>query len=270
MERVIGIYCIENLINHKKYVGKSVNIHKRWETEKNGLRGTYFHNIHLQRAWDKYGERQFQFYILEICDESVLDQKEKEWIKILDTFENGYNQTLGGEGTTGVVFTEERRRKISESQRGEKGANSKPVYCFELDREFWGAKEAANLMQESYRVRANGVSLCCKGLRSYCGKLNDGTRLHWCYVQDKCTYKIPIVGKERPVYCFELDEVFENSVNAQNDSRIFKANSGDLARCCNGNLQHKTCGRLSDGTRLTWRYATEREIDQFRQRMTVQ
>lgn len=269
MERLSGIYCIENLVNHKKYVGKSVNIYKRWETERNGLRGSYFHNVHLQRAWDKYGEQQFKFYILELCNETALNQKEKEWIKSLDTYNNGYNQTLGGEGTVGIVFSEERRQKIGDSHRGKNHFNIKPVYCFELDREFWGAKEAAELMQESYRVRANGISMCCNGMRSYCGKLPDGTRLHWCYVKDKSTYKIPIVGRERPIYCFELDEVFENNTIAQNDLRISKADSGSLTRCCREDSQHKTCGRLSDGTRLTWRYATESEIDRFRQRMTT-
>lgn len=260
MERISGIYCIENLANHKKYVGKSVNILRRWESEKNGLRGSYFHNVHLQRAWEKYGESQFKFYILEVCQENELEQKKMHWIATLDSFNSGYNQTLGGEGTVGLAFSEERRRRIGEAHFGEKNSNTRPVYCFELDREFWGAKEAEQIYQKLYRVRANGISMCCNGLRSYCGRLPNGVRLHWCYANEKDTYSIPLVGKEKPVYCPELDEVFENKLVAQNDIRISKINSGDITRCYNGNKHHKTCGRLADGTRLTWRYATDEEI----------
>lgn len=267
MKRVSGVYCIENLINHKKYVGKSVNIFKRWQSELEGLRGMYFHNVHLQRAWNKYGENQFKFYILEICQEDVLSTKEQEWIERLDTFNSGYNQTLGGEGTPGIVFSEDRKQKIRDAQSGIKSANIKPVYCFELDMEFWGAKKASDLYHELYHVRANGISLCCNGKRSYCGHLPDGTRLHWCYANEKDVYDVPLVGKERPVFCRELGEVFENKIAAQKDPRIYKANSGDIARCCNGNKQHRTCGRLADGTKLTWRYASEEEICELRTRI---
>ena len=45
MEKISGIYCIENIVNGKKYVGKSNNIYKRWYEEKLGLKKKYFHNI---------------------------------------------------------------------------------------------------------------------------------------------------------------------------------------------------------------------------------
>jgi hypothetical protein len=35
MEKISGIYKIENLINHKVYIGISNNIYGRWEDEKN-------------------------------------------------------------------------------------------------------------------------------------------------------------------------------------------------------------------------------------------
>lgn len=265
MERISGIYCIENLVNHKKYVGKSVDIYRRWESEKCGLRGSYFHNRHLQRAWDKYGSDNFAFNIIETCPEEVLAEREIYWIAKLNTYHTGYNQTVGGEGTTGVIISEERRKRMCESN---KGKNNKPVYCFELKKEFWGAKEAEDQLRKLYGVRKNGVSMCCNGSRSYSGKTPTGLRLHWCFADQKDSYKIPLLlGKEKPVYCYELDTVFESCTSAQNDPRILKAQSGCLAQCCTGNPRHKTCGKLHDGTRLTWRYATYEEIEELQSHM---
>ena len=41
MEKISGIYCIENIVNGKKYIGKSNNIYKRWYEEKLGLKKKY-------------------------------------------------------------------------------------------------------------------------------------------------------------------------------------------------------------------------------------
>lgn len=263
MEKISGIYCIENIINHKKYVGKSNNIYKRWQDEKLGLKKQYFHNIHLQRSWNKYGEDAFKFYIIEICDESLLPEREQFWIAKLDTYYNGYNQTLGGEGSLGAICSDEKRRKLREAHFGENNFNTRPVYCLELNQEFWGAKEAENLYHDKYKIRKNGICACCKGLSVYHGKLPDGTRLHWCYLEDKDSFVVPLNDDEKPIYCVELNEVFINKLMAQNDPRIFKACSGNIVKCILGDKQHKTCGRLSDGTKLTWRYATDEEISNY-------
>lgn len=33
---MIGIYCIENKINHKCYIGQAIDIERRWSQHKNG------------------------------------------------------------------------------------------------------------------------------------------------------------------------------------------------------------------------------------------
>lgn len=256
MEKISGIYCILNTVNNKPYIGKSNNIYKRWRDEKYGLKNKIFHNRHLQRAWDLYGEKFFEFYIVEQCTEDILSDREKFWIEYYDAYYNGYNQTLGGEGTPGVVFSDERKQKIREVHFGENNSNTRPVYCLELDQEFWGAKEYHDI----YKVNRNGICECCRGKQTYCGRLQDGTRLHWCYLDDKDSFITPLIKRETPVYCFELDEIFINAYAAENDPRILKAHSGNIGLCCKGHKQHKTCGALVDGTRLTWRYATLEEI----------
>lgn len=98
---MVGIYKIENLINHKKYIGQSVNIKRRWKDEKISAfnendRG---YNYPLSRAFRKYGIENFSFEILEECNIEELNNKEQYWIEYYDSFFNGYNQTLGGDSS---------------------------------------------------------------------------------------------------------------------------------------------------------------------------
>lgn len=48
MEKIIGIYCIENKVNHKKYIGQSIEIHQRWKRHVYDLNKGVHNNKHLQ------------------------------------------------------------------------------------------------------------------------------------------------------------------------------------------------------------------------------
>ena len=95
-----GIYKIENLINGKIYIGKSVDINYRIANHKsesfNPKSNAYDTAIH--RAIRKYGLNNFSFEVIEECDRSNLSEREKYWIDYYNTFKKGYNMTLGGEG----------------------------------------------------------------------------------------------------------------------------------------------------------------------------
>lgn len=92
------IYLIEDH-RMKPYVGvtsKTVEerLEKHWETARAGR------NTYIYRAIRKYGIENFEIIPLETTnDESKAFQKEKEWIKKLDTFHGwGYNMNEGGRG----------------------------------------------------------------------------------------------------------------------------------------------------------------------------
>ena len=96
------IYCIENLKDHKKYVGTT---HRTTEQRfrrhcSNALAGIDFH---LYRAMRKYGINSFVAYKIDEAEsKEILSDKERFWIKELDTLKNGYNMTIGGDGGPGA------------------------------------------------------------------------------------------------------------------------------------------------------------------------
>ena len=96
-----GIYKIENLINHKVYIGQSRNIEKRWNKHCNTMQNSSDHSYEnpLYRAMRKYGIENFNFSILEECSIQDLDEREKYWINETNSYFNGYNLTFGGDGS---------------------------------------------------------------------------------------------------------------------------------------------------------------------------
>lgn len=94
----IGIYKITNLQNKKSYIGKSINIEKRWKAHKSLSEWKRFENKSLYKAFKKYGLDNFSFEIIEECSEELLNEKEQWYIQYYNTFDNGYNETEGGDG----------------------------------------------------------------------------------------------------------------------------------------------------------------------------
>ena len=96
---MIGIYRIKNLINGKCYYGSSKNIEKRWSVHKRELNNNTHINCILQRAWDKYGENNFIFEIIEECDINVLFETEQKYLDLQPDYNIGIKSS-GGDNLT--------------------------------------------------------------------------------------------------------------------------------------------------------------------------
>jgi len=157
---VSGIYIIRNTENNKCYIGQSLKVKDRIRRHKYVFRHNKHSNQYLQAAWNKYGEKAFQFSIyccvLGLTKKAVLDNLsvlEKEIIKKCASFINGYNLTTGGENHK---VSEKTKQKLSESHMGIKCSE----YCREMSRKRMKgrivSKETRQRISEALKGRYSG------------------------------------------------------------------------------------------------------------------
>jgi group I intron endonuclease len=116
-----GIYIIRNLKNGKFYLGQTQDLHHRWQSHRQKLRGGNHRNRHLQASWNKYGEKAFKFLILEYCTVEQLDEREQHYLNIYIDKGMCYNVARDARVfSRGIKHSEEHNRKISESLKGHK------------------------------------------------------------------------------------------------------------------------------------------------------
>lgn len=159
------IYKITNKINDKVYIGQtSKTIKKRWQQHKCNSSKNYFGQVVLYQAINKYGIENFVIEPIEEIDNSQLDEREKYWIKYYDSYNNGYNATLGGKDITLYDLDEEQiiadyyklktGRKVAKKYNVDHGVidqilnknniprfsqkeyNGQPVKCFKGEEEY--------------------------------------------------------------------------------------------------------------------------------------
>lgn len=117
-----GIYKIIHKDSGKYYVGRSVNIQKRFKEHLYNLINNNHHNDNLQNAWNKYGKNAFEFVISEYLENNVslLKEYEQKYLDIiknerLNGINNSYNYAENSE--FGGPMDEQSRIKISNANR---------------------------------------------------------------------------------------------------------------------------------------------------------
>ena len=194
------IYKFENKVNGKIYIGKTKNINNRIYQHSHI---TKYRNTKFGNAIKKYGIDMFNFDVLITVYsrnrnnlDIILNCLEKYFIKKYNSFNEGYNCTLGGDGTINFkhseetkdklrcrVVSEDTRKKIGEAHRGKTchrrltnkwrnsvvEAKSIPIKQFSKDGIFirqWSSITEASL---SCKLPKSCISRVCKGERKSCG-----------------------------------------------------------------------------------------------------
>jgi group I intron endonuclease len=112
------IYKATSKTSKKSYIGKTM---RTLETRKRGHRRRSRHcSYHFYNAIRKYGFEDFYWEIIEndINDENVLSEREIFWIKYYNTYNDGYNATAGGEGSSGRPMSASLKLKIQQANIG--------------------------------------------------------------------------------------------------------------------------------------------------------
>lgn len=166
-----GIYIIENIINNKKYIGSSIDIDKRWYQHKYNLNNNIHENLYLQNAWNKYGEENFKFQIIEETDKLNLIKREQHYIDFYNVINIGYNLSPTAGNTLGFKFSDESKLKMSLSKKGKKSNRKNYVTSNETKRKIGESNKISQKGRKHTKETKKKISEKRKGY-----KMSDETK----------------------------------------------------------------------------------------------
>lgn len=179
------IYKVTNKINGKIYIGQTIQtLHKRKISHFSSANRDKIVN-HFHRALNKYGKNNFNWKTLEYCNsKEELDDMEFHYIKQYHSYKNGYNMTIGGEGTLGRVCKESTKRKISEAKVGVKASKKTKKKLSDMRRGVKKSKEhvakVAAAKSKYWEITyPNGNVKIIKNLSKFCRKNDLSDRGMW-------------------------------------------------------------------------------------------
>lgn len=185
------IYKVTNKVNGKIYIGQTVqSIIKRKSNHISDATlskdNFYFHN-----ALRKYTKKVFTWEIIEYCgSKEELNEMEFHYIKQYDSFNKGYNMTLGGDSLYGFHHSKITKRKLSKANSGKKLPPRSKEWCIKISKSKLGsklseetlAKRQANrkykkgsgnkLSKKFIVIYPDGSEIIVHGLRDFCKTTN--------------------------------------------------------------------------------------------------
>lgn len=243
------IYCIENIKNGKCYVGQTT---RRFGDRKSKhiykLKNNKHSNSYLQNSWNKYGEENFRFFVLENGLKTIkeLNKAEIKWIKELNTVNRklGYNILLGGENQK---HNDETKIKLS-----------KPVAQYDLKGNLLNTYDSITEAAGNVGCSLNNIVTCLKGITK------TAYNFQWLYIDDGVDEKIPAIksrierkqnkGDSKITQQYDLSgNLVAEYPSAAEAGRKLDINDEGIRACCQG--RYKTSGGYQ------WKYkGTDKEI----------
>lgn len=280
------IYKITNKINHKPYVGKTVDsINSRWRDH---IYDAFTnHSLCLiHNAMRKYGLENFTIEELEQCSADELSEREQYWIKTLNSYFKtgyGYNMTYGGDGalkysdeqilnlwnqgfncheianilsanvgTISIRLKSLLKPKEAWLRRNER--SKKAVLQYDLNGNFIKAWDSVTEAEKGTNTSSGSISRCCKKERTM------ASNSLWKYATDESSVEELMLNYAKSPKCNSVDLIdnkgiilqqFETAAQAE---RFVGAARGSISAVCN----HKN--KSAKGYYWQWSYPLKREL----------
>lgn len=132
-----GIYRILNKINGNCYIGSSLNVEKRYKHHLSTLRHNSSRCSILQKAFNKYGEDNFEFQVILCCKPEYRLYYEQQLIRELNSQYNVFTN-VSDSPLRQFTFTEQSKLKMSIAHKGKNYQNSiNTTYHWQIKVEFF-------------------------------------------------------------------------------------------------------------------------------------
>lgn len=207
----------------------------------------------INEARKKYGVLNFEYEVIfEVKSfiinevQEILNDKERQYIKLFDSYYNGYNSTEGGDCS--YIRTQKTRdllsQRTTEYYKTHKSAVAKPVLQYSLDGTFIKEWESARQAALSLNVEANNITVVCQGKRNY------SYNYIWKYREDfdEIPLKINIKckkGSKLPVIQYSLDGTeIKRWDSITEAAKELGYSLGNFSTYCNGRNNHEYKGYL--------------------------
>ena len=174
------IYMFTNKINGKMYIGQTIDETRRIRRHlyaANHPDSTKNEGQPFVHALREFGFDNFDYAILERVLaknlnelRKILDEKERYYIELYDSINNGYNITKGGRGMLGYKLSEDAKVAISKRNQGRKLTESHKKTIGEAAKKMWKNPEYRKYMSKIMSGENNpmyGVRLCGSLNHSY-------------------------------------------------------------------------------------------------------
>jgi len=245
---ISGIYQILNLVDNKSYIGSSKDIHCRWKAHINKLKSNTHYNLHLQRSWNKYGEVNFKFTIIELVPVTKLKEKEQFHIDISLSYERKFGYNISPKANNSEM-SEETKEKLRKANLGKKQS-----------------KETVEKRMRKIR----GIPKTAEH-RKKTGDANRGRKASEKEIENNRLWHLGRTGELCPnskkVFQYDLDGNFIKEFSSASEAyRINKINN--ITTCCTG--VQKTAGKyfwtynfLGNKIKINRKYSYNRKTKQI-------
>jgi group I intron endonuclease len=156
-----GIYRFVCVPTGKCYVGGSGRMKIRKGEHLASLRGNRHHSRRFQNAWNKWGEQEFAYEILEECDPTALMEREQHWIDTFKSFDKsmGFNIAPITGTVLGIKRSEETKERMRVSRRNRIEKPFSEAHRVNLSKSLMGNQRTkGHKLTEEHRAKLSAAS----------------------------------------------------------------------------------------------------------------